>query len=260
MTEVPFSELDPQDAAAERRARLSRIIKEIFILPTDDASLYTATGKPKADVLSARIGFTVTSYDRDIAWDTYVKHTGESNSEAAAKLPIPPDVGSTSIVEDESWSVIDLAAVRGPRNHQPIPDGPIYTLNNSTAVSMPRAHALKFLFPDYRVLDANGEEVTGQPDQDIIAVKKGASFTLGHGEIVAKVTELSDDALLLRALRLPGGDALGDHSTREDLESFIITSMTPAADGIKVQAPSADQVQEPEDDDGDDVPLPNLPE
>ncbi|GAL29679.1 hypothetical protein JCM19239_6027 [Vibrio variabilis] len=47
------------------------LLQVIAELPKDDASLYTSSGAPKAEVLSEKLGRNVSAAERDEAWTEY---------------------------------------------------------------------------------------------------------------------------------------------------------------------------------------------
>jgi len=61
----------PTRTLADDREFLVRVKSFIAVMDSDDSDLWTSAGKPKADVLSQRVGLTVSASVRDEAWAEY---------------------------------------------------------------------------------------------------------------------------------------------------------------------------------------------
>lgn len=130
-----------------------------------------------------------------------------------------------------TWTVFDLNA-RGTdadgkpvtRTHEPVKNVH-YTLSASTPTPMEEAHARVFLRdPSFLVKNERGAEV---PSLQAEQMNRKPPDTLEPGMVVAKLAELTDDALLTRASTFPGGSDLGAGVDRETLIDFIERAQTP---------------------------------
>lgn len=105
--------------------------------------------------------------------------------------------------DERTWNVFCLNAVPTPGNpsgHQEheTRDGTPYKLHAKQACPMPARHAVDFLIdPAFVVVDDNGERVF--PRATAIA---GAAPVLQPGQVVVTLAELSDQAILVRAMQI----------------------------------------------------------
>jgi hypothetical protein len=127
----------------------------------------------------------------------------------------------------ETLFVLDTTAKpgKGPREHEMIVDGLVkpFKFEPGIPLELPLAVAIKFLrHDDFKRTNAKGELLPyhrkpKQPDE----LKAGERFTLKDHETIARYSELTDMALLQRALELPRGEMIPDKQDREALIAFI---------------------------------------
>lgn len=133
--------------------------------------------------------------------------------------------------ETRIWSVVDQNAYQlddkgepKPRNHEPVA-GKRYPLFAHKATQMPEAHARVFLKdPAYIVRDENDEIV---PSLEATQMDREPPETLEPDMVVAKLDELTTDALLTRVSVLAGGAGFTHDTPREQLIDFITEAQTP---------------------------------
>jgi hypothetical protein len=112
----------------------------------------------------------------------------------------------------------------GAREHVQIIGGAekTFSFEYKKKVEMPSAVAMKFLkIAEFIVTDHEGKTVERVPDQpDQHAIKP---FLLKEDQVIAQLTELSDNALLKRAMQMVGGERM-QHSGRDRLISFLLAA------------------------------------
>lgn len=98
-----------------------------------------------------------------------------------------------------------------------------FELAKGACLNLPIDIALKFLKDEaFEVVDPDtGSKYDPTPKQPDAA---GASFELGPDEVVAKLDELTREALFIRAKQLPGSDDLKPNSPKEKLVAFMAAS------------------------------------
>lgn len=132
---------------------------------------------------------------------------------------------------DFLW-VLDTTARAGhaheKRTHHMTVDNRVigYEFEPDKRTKVPFAVALKFIrhpeFLAYYGIDADAHEFGRVMDtQHGRRLAAGESFALGADEVVAKFTELRQDALLSRALQLPGGERFKKTAPARELAEFI---------------------------------------
>lgn len=131
------------------------------------------------------------------------------------------------------WRVRDVhQAGDEPRVHTPVLNYS-YGLWSNKWTLMPKAHAAVFLRDKgFEVLDENKQKVATLSDAAMLrpgdAVPK-----LAMGQVVANLSELTDDALYARAATYPGGHELTDRVGRQDLLTFILVAERRRIEGIQ---------------------------
>lgn len=129
------------------------------------------------------------------------------------------------------WSVIDTNAKEHSRTHHPLGLGRVtYVMSPGQPTSMPEAHAAKFLCDEsFHVFDDAGRRVTSlrKPTDD--EGEKG--IQLADDEVIAKLDELGQEALLRRAHMQPGGEVFKKNARRDDLVEFLMEKRDPSAEG-----------------------------
>lgn len=140
-------------------------------------------------------------------------------------------------------------AVSGMRTHDILCDGRVfqYSFKPGEALEMPPAHAWKFVPIDSFI-------VTDEKDNRIrqtIPITKGVETgQLKDDECIARYEELTIEALLSRAVPLPGGERMGRQSGKEGLAAFLIAARktkTPSAPAADTASGEAVEELEPEE-------------
>lgn len=103
------------------------------------------------------------------------------------------------------------------REHQIFLNGEILTVSfqHGKATVLPYEIGLKFMLPGFTVKDAEDNELV-IPTSEVDA--------LAEDEVVAKLTELTDDSLMIRAISKVGGEQfmVGDQPSRSELIAFLM--------------------------------------
>lgn len=110
----------------------------------------------------------------------------------------------------KTYLVLDSTAKDGPRIHEMLVNGAVrpFVFKPGEALELDAPIALKFLKHDaFWAVNAKGERIAisrrpRQPEE----LGAGERFRLGENETVANYTELTTDALIHRAVELPGGE------------------------------------------------------
>jgi hypothetical protein len=144
--------------------------------------------------------------------------------------------------------VIDSAAKTGPRTHL-MPNEPgtrdsIYTFPDwQTAIEVPIHHAMMFAqAADFEVYDADGKPLVMR---NLDGVGGTGKLVLRPDETIARLDELSREALIDRAKRLPGGDKIA-RMKREDMLAALLSANKP---DLRIEEEDADDLVEPDKDD-----------
>jgi hypothetical protein len=238
----------------DRRAKLMRIAKAIPKLNVDDPSQFTGDGKPTTRALGDMIGEDVSADERNEVWAAHLEaleQTKGPDVEEHEPEPEPDlrpgeraangDDGINDMPYGGKWAVMDMNATRKPRRHQPVVDGPEYQLNAKTPKEMPREHAVKFLSdPSFKVFNEYGAHVPDLPSAESLRAGQDRKITLAPNEVVAKLHELTDEAVLTRCQRFPNGERLTKRTKRADLEDFLIEAMQRRAKGVPDEKIGAD--------------------
>ena len=143
--------------------------------------------------------------------------------------------------------VIDRAAMMGPRTHH-MPNEPgtrdsQYVFPDwQTAIEVPIHHAMMFAqAPDFEVYDQDGKPLTMR---NLEGVGGTGKLVLRPDETIARLDELSREALIDRAKRLPGGDKIS-RMKREDMLAALLAANKP---DLRVEEEDADDLVEPDAD------------
>lgn len=144
-------------------------------------------------------------------------NTSNSPAEKSAeKLAKKPD---TLFVQDTT-----CAAGAGAREHVQIVGGieTTFSFEYKKKVEMDKAIAHKFLkTAEFIVTDHDGKVIERSPDQpDQHSIKP---FLLKEDQVIAQLTELSDQALLKRAMQMVGGERM-QHSGRDRVIAFLMAA------------------------------------
>lgn len=140
-------------------------------------------------------------------------------SKAAAK-----DAPSTDLY------VRDMTATSesGPRTHDMIVQGAVepFTFKPGKALKMPRHIAVKFLKHGpaaFRLCDADGNFVDwhGVPKQPS-ELQAGERFRIEPNQTVANLSELTNEALWMRCVAMPGGEEVAEKNDRKAMIDFIV--------------------------------------
>lgn len=126
--------------------------------------------------------------------------------------------------DETKFTVCDLNAVEAPRRHRARDaHGALlgeYTFELAERKPMPAQHALAFVGKDgFEVRDDQGRQLAANHG---VQVEDGGGIQLGEGEVVARVDELKNEALVRRAEQLPGGARFNMRSKRDDLVGFVL--------------------------------------
>lgn len=140
----------------------------------------------------------------------------EGATPPAAPTPTKPKAA-------KPWTVFDSNAKSEPRVHEPIA-GVEYRLSNSEPTQMPKEHALVFLIdPAFRVFDSSGQQMQALPKVTMNVATGG--IILRPGQVVANFSELTDEALASRVMRIPGGKDLIDDGREAIMEALASHSI-----------------------------------
>lgn len=91
-----------------------------------------------------------------------------------------------------------------------------FTFETGQKLSLPAAIALRFLKePSFIVTDADGKRITPPP------VEPENPLALGRGETIARLDELSAEALLIRCKAEPGGEKFKRNVGRQPMIDFL---------------------------------------
>lgn len=151
-----------------------------------------------------------------------------------------------------NWGVLDTLATKGPRIHMPVA-GQTYELKSNAFTEMPASHAAKFLSdPSFLVVDETGTRQNSLPRSQSAQAGQAPGLRLGPGETIASLDELTAQALLARAVRLPGGEKFTAKTKRDTLQRFLLdaqTSGTARASGGSAapEEPAGDLIADDED-------------
>lgn len=180
-----------------------------------------------------------------------------SKSAAAAAMPAEPRKPALPTTMRVLDSTATLAS--GPRRHEQVVGGRLvtYEFKPNEPLDLPPEVATKFLKHEaFRLIGPNGEPVAylrrpKQPDE----LGAGEKLALGPDETVARYDELSNSALLQRALELPGGEVFAQGASppsRTALIAFLKEARAKTEDRSKTAAPAETELVEDDDDDNAD--------
>lgn len=118
------------------------------------------------------------------------------------------------------WGVKDMNARTGARTHEPVIGFP-YALRHDRFTWMPAEHAAHFLRDDsFVVVDASETVKPPLPSQAVQVAGRNTPV-LEPGQVVARVDELENGALLARCLTMPGGEKFTTKTKRETMIRFL---------------------------------------
>ncbi len=161
--------------------------------------------------------------------------------------------------------VLDTTATPegGNRRHEIIINGVkrAYTFEPLVPLDMPDAHARKFVEIDsFHVIDDEGNRL-----RTLIPITRGfgeqtpKGTLLGSDECIARLDELTFEALLARCGPLAGGERMKRTDTKETLVAFLLSAR---AAKIQVAVPTkvaAEDIDDADDDELDGI-IPRAPE
>ncbi len=155
--------------------------------------------------------------------------------------------------------VLDTTATPegGNRRHEIMIEGRVraYTFEPGVPLGMPDTHARKFIEIDsFHVIDDDGNRL-----RTLIPISRGygkqtpKGALLASDECIARLDELTFEALLARCGPLPGGERMKRTDTKETLVAFLL-----AARAAKVAMPvprkiAAEDVDDADEDDLDSI-------
>jgi len=141
---------------------------------------------------------------------------------------------------DSAMLVLDPTAKDGPRVHEMRVNDSVkpFTFEPGKGLPLPTAIAIKFLAKGFKLVDDKGSLIPWQlrpkqPDE----LGAGESIKLSDNETIARVDELSTEALLQRALEMPGGEQFAAKGERGAMIDFIVAT-TIARNKAKVSTQS----------------------
>lgn len=131
------------------------------------------------------------------------------------------------------FQVVDLTATQGPRRHEIVQDGRshVYVFESADQpVAMPRAHALTLVGnAGFAVHEPSGQRLHTRP-------AAAGPLVLRPDEVVARLEELTVDALLARAQALAGGGRFKRAGARrDDLIAFLIAGLAAAGGAVDAE-------------------------
>lgn len=145
-----------------------------------------------------------------------------------APAPIPTITAEPPVRDPKAeWMwILDTTAVAEMREHVMMVNGTIskYEFHARRPTLLHPAVAVKFLAePAFRLTDADGviqewSAVPKQPHQ----LQAGERFHLDANQTVARYDELTGNAIKIRALQLPGGEAYSASRDKDAMVAFII--------------------------------------
>jgi hypothetical protein len=119
--------------------------------------------------------------------------------------------------------VQDNNALEGARTHEQLLDGKAVktVFQPGEKVKLPFHHAVKYLIDGFTVTDS-GDTLYKKPG----GAEKDASgaATLGEGEVIAHLRELTNPALLIRANQISGGEKYNGKTKKAVLLNFLTTN------------------------------------
>lgn len=138
--------------------------------------------------------------------------------------------------------VLDTTAAPGaPRIHEQTVDGlnRQFTFEANKGLPLEPAIAAKFLRHDaFKLVDeANNVIPYARPPRQPEDLQAGEKLSLGKDETVARYDELTNAALLKRALPLPGGERFADNPERGAVIAFILDTKAKMAESNKAKTP-----------------------
>lgn len=130
---------------------------------------------------------------------------------AAAAAPQP---------KTDQWTVLDRNAINQPRIHKV--KGQAIAFKPGQRVSLDSHVAAAFLSSaSFEVLNENGDKVSSLPKQSVSQAGVSGGINLEPGQVIASLDELTKEALIARAARIPGGERLNARSSRNDVLAFL---------------------------------------
>jgi hypothetical protein len=151
--------------------------------------------------------------------------------------------------ETETLYVMDTTATPAypTRTHEHLIDGVPTQFTFAVGQKLPLSidKALKFLKdPAFIVTDADGKRYDPTPKEPTGA----AAVELAPNELIARIDELSTDALVIRAKQINGGEGFKKQDGREKIIAFLIektaaTRANEAARAVPTQAPGSGNIE-----------------
>lgn len=110
----------------------------------------------------------------------------------------------------------------GYRDHDLMVDGirRTFRFEHGKQLQLERRIAHKFLLPGFKVFDHTGRELANLPEQPSGGVVNLTK--LDPNQVVARIDELTVEALYIRAARMPGGDQLREDLGRDALVAWVV--------------------------------------
>lgn len=133
--------------------------------------------------------------------------------------PVMRVVDTTAVPFDE------LSKRGGPRTHVLVVDGlnKSFTFQPHEAKELPPAIAVRFLKDEaFKLVDKEGNPIEYRrrprlPEE----LGAGERLAVADDEVIARLEELTDKALQLRALELTGGEKFAEAANRADMIAFL---------------------------------------
>lgn len=137
----------------------------------------------------------------------------------------PPATPKPTKAPDVQLLVLDTTAINEPRTHEQVVDGVIrpFVFERGKPLPLPFAIASKFLVHEaFKLMNEKGEIIAWkrhpkQPDE----LGAGEKIKVGDDETIARYDELSNNALLQRAVVMPGGEKFAQGKDRPDRGAMI---------------------------------------
>lgn len=156
-----------------------------------------------------------------------------------------------------SLRVIDTAAKTGPRTHE-MPNEPgertsTYTFPDwQTAIEVPVHHAMIFAqIPDFECYGIDGKPIKLRK---VDGAAGSGKLVLRADETIARLDELTRDAIIERVKRLPGGDKLARLKVKDMIDALLAANKPDLrTDGDEDEESLIDDSDE--DEDGEAKPI-----
>lgn len=167
------------------------------------------------------------------------------------RVPAAMQKSGGAVDESNMCIVYDMNATEHGKKRYHVIDGRTYALSADPdePCTVPLAHALKFLQdPSFKVFDSDGNLM-----EMLRSVAHGGQALQPH-QCIATYAELTKEALLSRAMRMPNGATMNQNTPKERLIEFVMAGGVPA--GVNSVEPTEEEVAgELEDDDNPSADL-----